>query len=257
MSRKTRTSIRTVLTIPTGSFGACFGLASILGPLLGGVLTAVNWRLVFWINVPIGAISLLVVIPLIPNSAAPVKPAETILGKINQLDPFGFLTIASCTICLLFALQWGNVKYPWNSGVIIALFVLFGVFGLAFIGVQIWRKEHATIPSKILFQRTVFSGCVAYFGIGSLLVVFAYYLPIWFQAIQGKSSQSSGLALIALLLSNVVFVIGGGIFTSRVGYYTPVLICGSVVAIVGAAMVSTWRVDADRGQWIGYQVSCP
>jgi len=70
----------------------------------------------------------------------------------------------------------------------------------------------------------------------------------------GKSPQSSGLSLIALLLSNVLFVITGGIITSRIGYYTPILIIGSAVAIVGAALISTWTVDASRGQWIGYQV---
>ncbi|KAL8710245.1 MAG: hypothetical protein Q9220_005176 [cf. Caloplaca sp. 1 TL-2023] len=237
-----------------GSIGAVFGLASIAGPLLGGYLTAITWRWCFWINVPIGAVSLAVLAWLTPNKPAALKPAETLRGKINQLDPLGFVLIATSTVCGLFALQWGGVRYPWSDGRIIALFVLFGVFGLAFIGVQAWRKDEATVPPKIFFQRSIFAGCVASIGIGSLIVVFAYYLPIWFQAIQGKSPQNSGPSLIALLLSVVVFVMASGIVTSVVGYYTPFLIVGAAVAVVGSALISTWRVDSQPGMWIGYQV---
>ncbi|MCJ1379800.1 hypothetical protein MMC17_002903 [Xylographa soralifera] len=237
-----------------GSLGAVFGLSSIIGPLLGGYLTGVTWRWCFWINVPIGAISLVVLGFFAPKSPPAIKPADSLLGKINQLDPLGFILIASSTVCLLFALQWGGVQYPWNDGRIVALFVIFGVLGLAFIGTQAWRKEEATVPPSIFFQRTIFAGCIASFGIGSLLVVISYYLPIWFQAIQGKSPQNSGLSLLPLLLSNVFFVIASGIATSVLGYYTPFLILGAVVGIVGSALISTWQVDARAGQWIGYQI---
>lgn len=217
-------------------------------------MTAITWRWCFWINVPLGAISLVVLTFLIPNRPAAVKAADSLLGKINQLDPLGFILIASSTVCLLFALQWGGVLYPWSDHRIIVLFVLFGVLGLAFIGVQAWRKADATVPPKIFFQRTVFSGCVASLGIGSLLVVYAFYLPVWFQAIQGKSPQKSGLSLLPILLSNVVAVIASGIAISKVGYYSPFLIIGAAVSIVGAALISTWQVNAGPGLWIGYQV---
>ncbi|MCJ1435674.1 hypothetical protein MMC27_005049 [Xylographa pallens] len=237
-----------------GSLGAVFGISSIVGPTLGGYLTGVTWRWCFWINVPLGVISLVVLAFLTPKSPPTVKAADSLLGKINQLDPLGFILIASSTVCLLFALQWGGIQYPWNDGRIIALFVLFGVFGLAFIGVQAWRKDEATVPPRIFFQRTILAGCISSFGIGSLLVVCSYYLPLWFQAIQGKSPQNSGLSLLPLLLSNVVFVIASGIATSVLGYYTPFLILGAALGIVGSALISTWQVDAGPGQWIGYQV---
>lgn len=231
-----------------------FGIASIVGPLLGGFLTAVTWRWCFWINVPLGAISLVVLAWLTPSKPAAIKPADTLLGKISQLDPLGFILIASSTVCLLFALQWGGIRYPWSDGRTIALFVLFGVLGLAFIGVQAWRKDEATVPSKIIFQRTVLSACIASLGIGSLLVVYSYYLPVWFQAIQGKSPQNSGLSLIPLLLSVVVAVVGSGLATSVLGYYTPFLYLGATLSIVGSVLISTWHVDARLRQWIGYQV---
>lgn len=174
--------------------------------------------------------------------------------KNQSTGPSRFILNASSTVCLLFALQWGGVRFPWTDGRIIALFVLFGLLGLAFSGAQAWRQDTATVPPKIFFQRTILAGCIASICIGSLIVIYAYYLPIWFQAIQGKSPQSSGLSLVALLLSNVLFVIGSGFATSRLGYYTPIMIIGAAVTIVGSALISTWGLNAGPAQWIGFQV---
>ncbi len=236
-----------------GGLGAMFGLASILGPIAGGYLTSVTWRWCFWINVPLGGVSF-VLLFLVPNKAAPVKPADTLLGRVRQLDPLGFCLVAPATICAVFALQWGGTRYAWSDGRIIALFVLFGVLSAAFIGSQIWLKEKGTIPPKVLTQRSILAGCFAQLGIGSVLVLYSFYLPIWFQVIQGKSPQDSGLALVALLLSSVLAVIGGGIATSKFGYYTPFLIVGSIIGIVGTALITTWEVNTSVGKWIGYQV---
>ena len=238
-----------------GALGSMFGIASIGGPVLGGYLTAVTWRWIFWINVPVGAISLVLLFFLTPKSPAPVKSADTWRGKISQLDPLGFVLIGSSAICLLFALQWGGIRYSWNNARIIALFVVFGVLALAFLATQVWRKEKATVPPQIFWQRSIFVGSIAQIGIGSVLVLYAFYLPIWFQVIQGKSPQSSGLSIIPLLLSTVFAVIGGGIAISTFGYYTPVMIIGSAILVVGAALVTTCQPSVGSGIWIGYQVS--
>jgi hypothetical protein len=171
-----------------------------------------------------------------------------------QLDPLGFFLVATALICLLLALQFGGKEYGWNSGVVIALFVIFGVFVIGFIAAQIWRGEDSTIPPRIIWQRSILSGTIASIGIGSVLILLAFYLPIWFQVVQGKTPQSSGLSLIPLLLSVVFAVIGSGIFASAVGYYVPPLILGAAIAIVGTGLISTWTADVGRGRWIGFQV---
>ncbi|CAD0110289.1 unnamed protein product, partial [Aureobasidium uvarum] len=238
----------------TGGIGAVFGLASIFGPLLGGYLTSITWRWCFWINVPIGGISLACLVFFTPNSPPAIKAAPTWRGKLDQLDPVGFLLIAPSVICLLFAIEWGGSKYPWNSGRVIALFVVFGALLLAFIAYQAWRGDKATLPPRILRQRSIISASLANVGIGSVLVLYAFYLPIWFQVVQGKSPQKSGLSLLPLLLSNVLAVIMTGIATSIVGYYTPFLIVGGGVLIVGSALLTTWSVNISAGIWIGYQI---
>ena len=221
---------------------------------MGGYLTSVTWRWCFWINVPIGVISLAFLVFLTPKSPPPDQPADTWRGKILQLDPLGFALIAPCLICLLFAIEFGGTEFAWNSGTIIALFVVFGVFGIAFIASQLYLKEKATVPPQVFMQRSIFVGCIASIGIGSLLVIYSFYLPIWFQVIQGKSPEDSGLSLLPLLLSTVVAVISSGIATSILGYYTPFLIVGSAISIVGAALITTWQANIGAGVWIGYQV---
>ena len=121
----------------TGALGSVFGIASIVSPIVGGYLTSVTWRWCFWLNVPIGLLSLVLLVLLTPKSSPPDKRADTWRGKIGQLDPLGFVLIGSSSICLLFAIQWGGVRYTWNDGRIVALFLVFGVVGLAFIATQI------------------------------------------------------------------------------------------------------------------------
>jgi len=190
---------------------------------------------------------------LTPQTPPPAQKADSWLGKFKQLDPLGFVLIAPAVISLLFALQWGGTKYAWSNGRIIALLVVFGVLGLCFVASQALRKE-VTVPPRIFLNRTMLAGCFAYLGTGSALVIFAFYLPIWFQVIQGKSPQSSGLSLLPLLLSIVFAVIGGGIMTSIIGYYTPFMILGSAILIVGSGLITTWQPDTGKGIWIAYQV---
>ncbi|KAF7534156.1 hypothetical protein G7054_g6501 [Neopestalotiopsis clavispora] len=237
-----------------GALGSVFGITSAIGPILGGYLTSVTWRWCFWINIPVGVVSLVLLVLLTPKTPATIKPAGTWLGKVKQLDPLGFILVAPAVICLLFALEWGGSKYPWSNGRIIALFVVFGVLLVSFIGSQVWLSEKATVPPRIALNRSIISGCLAYVGTGSALVIYAFYLPIWFQVIQGKSSQDSGVALLPFLLGIVFAVIASGILTSVIGYYTALMIVGSALLIVGSALITTWVPDTKIGIWIGYQI---
>lgn len=237
-----------------GSIGSVFGVSSAIGPILGGYLTSVTWRWCFWINLPLGALSLVLLLLLTPKTQPPNKKADSWNGKFKQLDPLGFILVAPAVICLLFALEWGGTRYAWNNGRIIALFVVFGVLGTAFIASQAWRKEDATVPPRIFFNRSIFAGCFALIGTGSALVILTFYLPIWFQVIQGKSPQSSGLSLLPLFLSIVFAVIGSGAIVGPIGYYTPVMIIGNAILVVGVGLITTWQPDVKPGIWIGYQV---
>ncbi|KAJ6790271.1 hypothetical protein PWT90_06587 [Aphanocladium album] len=237
-----------------GSLGSAFGISSILGPVLGGYLTSVTWRWCFWINLPVGCTALVLLLLLAPNTPPPSSRGRNWKQKVWQLDPFGFLLIAASISCLLFALELGGKDQKWTGSSVIALFVVFGVCFVGFVIFQLWMEDKSTLPPKIMGQRVVVVACLVSFCTGAAIVIYAFYLPVWFQVVQGKSPQGSGLSLLPLLLSNVISVVASGILVSKLGYFTPFAIGGSAILVIGIALFTTWTADVSAAKWIGYQI---
>jgi len=149
----------------------------------------------FYINLPIGAVAF-VIISLILHVPAPKASAKTIREKINQLDPIGTVLFIPGVVCLLLALQWGGSTYAWSSSRIIVLCILAGLLLLGFIGVQIWKQENATVPPRIIMQRSVASGSGYAFCVGAAMMILVYFVAIWFQAIEGITAYESGIRML-------------------------------------------------------------
>ncbi|KAI0142253.1 putative MFS aflatoxin efflux pump [Xylariaceae sp. FL1272] len=237
-----------------GLFGAVSGVASILGPLVGGALTTnVSWRWVFYINLPFGGVALLIIAIVLHK---PIRDPKKLSwkAKFAQLDLVGTVFLVPGVISLLLALQWGGSIYPWHDRRIIALLTLAIVLLIAFIVVQVLMPQTATVPGRIFKQRSIYSGCWAIFLIGAQMNVFLYFLPIWFQAITSVSAVESGIRLLPFPLATIVAsVIAGGAATA-VGYYTPFLIAASVMMAIGGGLLTTLQIDTSMPKWIGYQV---
>lgn len=213
----------------------------------------VSWRWCFYINLPIGAVTIGVIGLFFPDPQRDIQPAPWRV-LFWRLDPLGTSIFLPAIICLLLALQWGGITYAWDSSRITSLIML-AVFLLSiFVYMQRRMGDNATVPPRILKQRTVWASGLFAFNTGSCFLASMYFLPIWFQAVQGASPISSGVKNLPMLLAIVLCAVGSGAAVSFWGYYTPFMILGSVFMAVGYGLITTFDLDTSTGAWVGYQL---
>ena len=175
-------------------------------------------------------------------------------NRILELDLIGTSILIPAIICLLLPFQWGGSTYTWNNSRIIGLFVGFGCLIILFIFTQLKLGDHATLPPRILRQRTVgAASCFAFlFGVGFILLVF--YLPLYFQTIKGASAMKSGIDILPFLLAEVISSAIISVMIMSVGYYIPFILGGTVLFAVGSGLITTFEVHMPFGKQFGYQV---
>ncbi|KAI5119573.1 hypothetical protein M0805_006458 [Coniferiporia weirii] len=243
------------MPIYIAALSSMFGIASVVGPILGGALTdKASWRWCFWINLPFGGAAFLAVFLFF-------KPPKRDTGnlslkeKIMKIDILGASFLICAIVCLLLALQWGGTTHPWHAPKIWGLLLGFGLIILCFIAIQIYRGDDATIPPRIFIrQRTVRSGAIYTCFLSMALYTHIYYLPFYFQAVKGTTAEGSGIRSIPYLVSiTISSIIVGGLIT-KIGFYVPFLWIGAAVFTVGAGLLFTLTVSASAGKWIGYQI---
>ncbi|KAF2447530.1 MFS general substrate transporter [Karstenula rhodostoma CBS 690.94] len=236
------------------ALSSMFGIASVVGPLLGGALTdKASWRWCFWINLPFGGISLAVVFFFFSNPERQYSHMS-FKQRIKEVDIVGAVFLICAIVCLLLALQWGGLVYPWKNSKVWGNLLGFGLIISVFIGIQIWQKDRATIPLRVMKQQTVLVSCLFTAFLSMALYTHIFYLPFYFQASKGTTAEGSGIRTIAYLCSlTLSSIIVGGLITV-VGWYAPFMWVGGALFTVGAGMLYTLKIDSTASQWIGYQV---
>jgi EmrB/QacA subfamily drug resistance transporter len=217
-----------------GYFGAVFAIASVGGPLLGGFFVDnLSWRWVFYVNVPLGALAL-VVTSVVLN--IPFKRQE------HQIDYLGATTLVAGVSSLLLVTVWGGSQYAWTSPIILGLIV----GGIAVLGVFFWwerRVAEPILPPR-LFGNSIFTVATSLmFVLGTTMFGAVIFLPVYLQLVHGASATASGLLLIPMMAGVLVSSIGSGRLVSKWGRYRIFPIIGTILMTLGMYLLSFLHVS--------------
>lgn len=232
-----------------GYFGAVFGLASVAGPVLGGILANAHsflgisgWRWIFYVNIPLGAIALFMVATRLHLS----RPEER---KENHIDYLGAALLAVAVLSIVFVAVWAGIDYAWGSRQILGLFASTAIFGSLFI----WRELKAPEPiiPLHLFRSDIFSvATVLSFLTGIAMFATILYIPLYQQIVRGYSPTKSGLLTLPLVLGLFIASLGSGRLISKFGHYRPFPIIGTLLLAAGMFLfshlsltTSTWTIS--------------
>ncbi|WP_194821864.1 MDR family MFS transporter [Micromonospora sp. S-DT3-3-22] len=228
-----------------GLFGAVFGVSSVAGPLVGGYFAETNWRWIFYLNVPLALLAIVVcyhVLRLIPFER-----------REHTVDWLGAALLVAGVSALLLALSWGGNSYAWGSATIIGLFVAGAVLGVAFV-LQEARVGEPILPLGLFRSATFALANSAGFVLGLVMFGSIIFIPLYLQIVKGASPTRSGLLMLPMMAGIIVTSIVTGRAMSRIGRYKWFPVAGSVVLVAGMLLFTRLQVDSSLWAAFGYMV---
>ena len=217
-----------------GLFGAVFGVTSILGPLLGGFFVdQLSWRWVFYVNLPLGALALIVTAIVLPGG---------LHGGKRTIDYLGTALLAAGVTALILVTSLGGNSYRWTSVPIIGL----GIAAVVLLGVFVWVERRAAepvLPPKLFANKVFLTAAAVGFVVGFAMFGAITYLPQYLQIVKGIQPTESGLALLPMMAGLLLTSIGSGQLISRFGRYKVFPVAGTAVMSVGLFLLSRLTVD--------------
>lgn len=220
----------------SGVFAGIFGISSVLGPQIGTWISEASWlgwRWCFYVNLPFGILSFLVLMFSLKESRSEAKP---------KVDYLGTLLLILSTVSLLLGLEWGGKDYPWGSTEIIGLFTFAGVCIAAFLFVESRAKE-PVLPLAIFKNKTVSGTSFVVFCQGAIMFSAITYLPILSVAVMGNANSNS--VLTPMMFPIMIGAILGGFISTKLSYRM-IMAFSMGMGVFAAYMLSTMDHNTDK-----------
>jgi EmrB/QacA subfamily drug resistance transporter len=232
-----------------------FGVGTTLGPLLGGLFAEHGWRWCFLVNIPVCAISLVVIWFYLRVGSGTKASNASITAELKKVDYIGSSILTASVIMILVALSTGGAPQPWSHPSVMVLLVL-GAIGL--IVFVFWERsaycEYPIMPPKVFSNRTTNIAFTLTTIHGFVTYGFQFYLPPFFQAVQGASPTNSGLEVLPTTLIVVVLAAVGGPLLSYWGRYKPMHIIGFALMTLGLGLCTMLNSKTPVVAWFFFQL---
>ncbi|MDY6944136.1 MAG: MDR family MFS transporter [Pseudomonadota bacterium] len=231
-----------------GVFGSVFGLATVIGPFIGGFFTdhasvtiagydVAGWRWVFYVNLPLGALALFMIIYRMPALRK---------GGGGEIDYLGAVLVVLTAAAALLALTLGGTHYAWGSPHIIGLFAASAVA----LAIFIWVERHARepiLPLHLFSIPTFRTATLGSFVMSMAFLGVVMFMPLYMQVVQGVSATQSGVSLLPLMIALIFSSIMSGRVVARTGKYKLLMVSGGVVLFVGVVSLTGITADTTPG----------
>jgi len=223
-----------------GYVASVWAVAAVIGPFLGGFFVDnLTWRWIFFVNIPIGVLALLV-------TSAVLKLPKRDRSDVT-IDYLGAALLVAAIVSLLLVTEWGGDRYDWVSPAIVALFAAGTALAVAFV----WCERRAAdpiIPPHLFRIPTFRISATAATVFGMLMFGTILFVPVYFQIVRGDTATNSGLLLMPQMIGILVGTIGAGRLTTRTGRYKIFPLVG--LTLLGTSFFVLSRIQPDTSQWV-------
>ena len=228
-----------------------WAVGSAIGPVIGGSFTTkASWRWCFWINLPIGAVVLVVLVFFLKLPS----PHTPVFAGLKAIDWVGSILIVGAALMILLGLDFGSVTFPWSSATVVCL-IVFGVLTIAIFLVNEWKfANNPVIPLRLFTKRSTVAAYFVWACNFYILIGLSYYLPLYSQSVLSANALVSGVHLIPLIVACSLSAAGTGAYIQKTGTYLPITYVAHVLLCLGTGLLLSVRVGESLTKLIIFQV---